>query len=172
MRIVKAGPGAGYRLLVHPAVLDLIEAEAARATKAETGGVLAGRGALTTGEAHVTHASGPGPRARRTMFSFSRDTAYCQQFLDGLAVESKGEIDYLGEWHKHHESEPRPSSRDIKTSRDIAAAPDYHVEVCLLLIIGRSNRRGSLRAFAVHATGLVEKMGWSLCTDCEFESDV
>jgi integrative and conjugative element protein (TIGR02256 family) len=108
------------------------------------------------------------------MYSFSRDTAYCQRFLDRLAVESKGEIDYLGEWHKHHETEPRPSSRDITTSRNIAASPDYHVDVCVLLIIGRSNRRNSLRAFAVNATGEVEKVSWGLCTACEYEvpSDV
>lgn len=170
MRIVKARPGGDYRLLIHGAALEFIEREASRATAAETGGVLAGRGGLVAGEAHVTQASGPGPKARRNMFSFSRDTAFCQQFLDRLAVESGGEVDYLGEWHKHHESEPRPSQRDVKTARDIAADPGYHVEVCLLLIIGRSNRRDSLRAFAVHATGLVEKLSWGICaSSCEFE---
>jgi integrative and conjugative element protein (TIGR02256 family) len=169
MRIVKADPDGSYRLLIHPAALEFIEAEASRATATETGGVLSGRGGLTAGAAHVTHASGPGPKARRNMFSFLRDTAYCQEFLDRLAVESGGEVDYLGEWHKHHQLEPRPSPRDVKTARDIAADPGYHVEVCLLLIIGRSNRRGSLRAFAVHATGPIEKLSWGLCTGYEFE---
>lgn len=167
MRALKVRPKEGYKLLIHPAVLTFIEAEA---TRSETGGVLAGCGGLLLGTAHITDASGPGPKARRTMYSFSRDTAYCQRFLDRLAVDSKGGIDYLGEWHKHHEKEPRPSSRDITTSRDIAASPDYHVDVCLLLIVGCSNRRNSLRAFAVHATGQVERVNWGLCTACEFEA--
>jgi integrative and conjugative element protein (TIGR02256 family) len=170
MRAFKVRQNEGYKLLIHPEVLEFIEAEAAKATRSETGGVLAGRGGLSMGGAHITDASGPGPKARRTMYSFSRDTTYCQRFLDRLAVESRGEVDYLGEWHKHHETEPRPSSRDITTSRNIAASPDYHVEVCVLLIIGRFNSRNSLRAFAVDRMGQVERMSWGLCTACEYES--
>src|SRR5947208_1031615 len=112
-----------YKLLIHTPVLDLIESMAAKATRAETGGVLAGRGDLTKGEVHVTNASEPGPKARSTMFSFSRDTSYCQQFLDRVAGETQGEVDYLGEWHKHHEVEPRPSSQDVATARNIALNP-------------------------------------------------
>jgi integrative and conjugative element protein (TIGR02256 family) len=156
-----------HRLLIHTSVLDFIEAEAAKATRTETGGVLAGRGELMNGEVHLTHASEPGPRARKTMYSFARDTVFCQQFLDELALESKGQIDYLGEWHKHHEAEPRPSWTDIRTSKDIASKPDYHVELCLLLIIGRSNHRNSLRAFVVDRVGVAEKIGWAVCEACE-----
>jgi integrative and conjugative element protein (TIGR02256 family) len=170
MRAFKVRLNEGHKLLIHPAALEFIEAEAAKATRTETGGVLVGRGGLSLGGAHITDASGPGPKARRSMYSFSRDTAYCQRFLDRLAVESRGEVDYLGEWHKHHETEPRPSSRDITTSRHIAASPDYHVDVCLLFIIGRSNRRNSLRAFAVNAAGRVERLNWGLCTACDYEA--
>jgi integrative and conjugative element protein (TIGR02256 family) len=156
-----------YRLLIHPSVLDFIEEESAKATRTETGGVLAGRGELMQADVHVTHASAPGPRARKTMLSFARDTLYCQKFLDRIAVESEGQIDYLGEWHKHHEVEPRPSGRDIATSRDIALNPYYHVELCLLLIIGRSNHRNSLRSFVVYPSGMILKIGWDVCTACE-----
>jgi integrative and conjugative element protein (TIGR02256 family) len=156
-----------YRLLIHTSVLDFIEAEAAKATRTETGGVLAGRGDLMNGEVHLTHASEPGPNAHKTMYTFARDTVFCQQFLDKLAMESKGQIDYLGEWHKHHEAEPKPSWKDIRTSKDIALKPDYHVELCLLLIIGRSNHRNSLRAFVVNPAGVTKKIAWGVCAACE-----
>lgn len=156
-----------YKLLIHSSVLGFLESEAAKATRTETGGVLAGRGDLEQGEVHLTHASKPGPNAKKTLFSFTRDTIYCQQFLDRVAIESKSQIDYLGEWHKHHEADPRPSFRDIITSREIALSPDYHVRLCLLLIIGRSNHRRSLRAFVISPSGDTARIEWSVCAGCE-----
>lgn len=156
--------------MIHESVLDFIEQESAKALRTETGGVIAGCGDLRMSEVHVTHASKPGPRARRTMFSFSRDTNYCQQFLDGLAVGSGGAIDYLGEWHKHHENVPRPSGRDIATSSEIALDADYHVKLCLLFIIGRSNKRDSLRAFVVDSAGVTTRIEWEVCMFCESDN--
>jgi integrative and conjugative element protein (TIGR02256 family) len=155
------------RLLIHSSVLEFIETESAKALRTETGGVLAGFGDATAGEVHVTHASRPGPRARRTMFSFARDTEYCQEFLDSVARQSGGAIDYLGEWHKHHEHVPRPSGQDVTTSAKIALSSDYHVSECLLLIVGESNRRTSLRAFVVDSSGASRRTNWVLCTACD-----
>lgn len=163
-------PETKCRLMIHASVLDFIEQESAKAPRTETGGVIAGCGDLRSAEVHVTHASKPGPRARRTMFSFSRDTNYCQQFLDKLAVDSGGTIDYLGEWHKHHENVPGPSGRDIATSSEIALDPDYHVELCLLFIIGRSNERDSLRAFVVDGAGVTSRIEWVGCMSCKHEN--
>ena len=157
--------------MIHSSVLDFIEQESAKASRTETGGVLAGHGDLIKGEVHITHASKPGPKARRTMFSFSRDTNYCQQFLDKIASQSHGQIDYLGEWHKHHEHLPRPSWRDIATSTDIALSSNYHVDLCLLLIIGRSNCRASLRAFMVDREGVTARVVWDVCTACDRQQD-
>jgi integrative and conjugative element protein (TIGR02256 family) len=155
------------RLLIHRSVLEFIETESAIAVRTETGGVLAGFGDLTAGEVHVTHASRPGPRARKTMFSFARDTEYCQEFLDSVARQSGGAIDYLGEWHKHHEHAPRPSGQDVTTSEKIALSSNYHVSECLLLIVGQSNSRSSLRAFFVDSSGASMRTNWELCTVCD-----
>lgn len=163
-------PDTKCRLMIHASVLDSLEQESAKAPRTETGGVIAGCGDLMSAEVHVTHASKPGPRARRTMFFFSRDTNYCQQFLDRLAVDSDGEIDYLGEWHKHHEDVPRPSGRDIATSSEIAMDADYHVNLCLLLIIGRSNKRDSLRAFVVDGAGCTTRIEWEVCMSCKYDN--
>jgi integrative and conjugative element protein (TIGR02256 family) len=154
------------RLLIHRSVLEFIETESAKAIRTETGGVLAGFGDLTAGQVHVTHASRPGPRSRKTMFSFARDTEYCQEFLDSVARQSGGAIDYLGEWHKHHEHVPRPSGQDVATSAKIALSSDYHVSECLLLIIGESKSRTSLRAFVVDSSGASRRTKWELCSAC------
>jgi integrative and conjugative element protein (TIGR02256 family) len=149
-------------LLIASEVLEFIEKEAAKAARTETGGILAGSGSLKNLDAEVARASGPGPKARRTLFFFARDTKYCQALLNEWAANSEGEVDYLGEWHKHHEIVPRPSSRDIMTCSEIAADVNYHVDRCLLLIIGKSNDRTSLRAFVVYETGKIAEVIWEV----------
>lgn len=154
-----------YTLGIHSRVLEFLESESSLSPNDEIGGVIAGEGNISLGSALITMASGPGPKAKRSRFSFRRDTQYCQQLLDAWAVDSMGATDYLGEWHKHHESSPRPSSTDILTCRRIALDPNYHVEECLLLIIGESNKRNSLRAFVVPQLGKVTQIEWRISND-------
>lgn len=156
---------AGLKVFIHQEALAFIEGESDSSPRKETGGVLAGRGAFEAGEVHITHASKPGPRARRTRFSFERDNAFCQQYLDEVARRTGGLVDYIGEWHKHHERVPHPSWRDIRTAAEIADNPDYHISLCLLLIIGESNRRSALRAFIVNAGGGMSEVKWKACDD-------
>src|ERR1043165_7357184 len=110
--MVRAMAG-GPRVCINREVIAFIERESAASLRTETGGVLAGRGSLEAGEGHASPASGAGPRARRTRYSFARDTPFCQRFLDEVAIQTGGLVDYLGEWHKHHEPVPRPSWRDV-----------------------------------------------------------
>ncbi len=156
---------SGLKVFIHQEALAFIEGESASSPRTETGGVIAGRGSLEAGEIHVTHASEPGPRARRTRFSFERDNVFCQQYLDEIARRTGGLVDYVGEWHKHHERVPHPSWRDIRTAAEIAGNPDYHISLCLLLIIGESNRRSSLRAFVVNTVGGISEVKWAACDD-------
>jgi integrative and conjugative element protein (TIGR02256 family) len=157
------------QLLIDSSVLEFIESEATKATRTETGGIVVGLGSVMENTARVTRASGPGPKARRSMFFFARDTSHCQNLLDEWAVSSAGAVDYLGEWHKHHENIPSPSSRDIETCQGIADDRRYHVKQCLLLIIGKSNDRRSLRAFSVSPTRQVEEMKWTVSPEEDSE---
>jgi integrative and conjugative element protein (TIGR02256 family) len=157
----------GPRVCIHREAIAFVERESVGSPRTETGGVLAGRGSLEAGEVHVTHASEPGPGARRMRYSFARDTLFCQRFLDEVAIQTEGLVDYVGEWHKHHEVVPRPSWRDVRTAAEIADNPDYHVRLCLLLIIGESNRRSALRAFVVDEFGEVAEVAWEVCDDRE-----
>lgn len=160
-----------FSIIIEECVLEFIEAESRKSPKTETGGVVAGRGSLTEGWVVLTHASGPGPKAKRTRSSFARDKDYCQAFLNRAAAESQGEIDYLGEWHKHHEAEPWPSGTDVRTTADIARSPTYHVSLCLLLIMGKSDCRESLRVFVVHPDGAFDKAQWSTSTPAVNEGE-
>lgn len=156
---------AGFKVFIHRDALMFIESESESSPRTETGGVLAGRGSLEAGEVHVTHASEPGPRARRTRFFFERDNHFCQRYLDEVAACTDGLVDYVGEWHKHHEAVPHPSWRDRRTAADIAGNPDYHVSLCLLMIIGESNSRSSLRVFVVNALDMMSEVRWEFCDD-------
>jgi len=141
-------------------VLSFIEKQAQRATDKETGGIIGGFGSAEEGTIVISHVSDGGPAANCSPKFFSRDTQYCQRIVDKWASESSGKIDYLGEWHKHFEKDPRPSFRDLQTLKEIARSPDYHVATALLLIIGSSNTRSSLRVFLIDHNGQCVSMDW------------
>ena len=148
------------KVSISAAALELMEKESAHSRYAETGGVIAGFGSAENGEIHISHASQPGPKAKATRYSFQHDREFCQKFLDDLAAQTNGKIDYLGEWHKHFERDPRPSGRDVRTMISISENSDYHIKHPLLLIIGISNRSNSLRVFATCKTGKLILTGW------------
>jgi len=161
---IKHNPIARVKLRISSEVLNFIEVQSAKSTRVETGGIIAGNGSLESGGVLITHASDPGPKAVRRYGFFLRDVAYCQSVLDRWVAESGGAVDYIGEWHKHFETEPRPSHQDIETMQNIAASTDYHVSRAVLLIIGRSNSRRSLRTFVANTQGGMEQVEWEEVT--------
>lgn len=159
-RSVKAAAKRALRLQIKEEVLAFIEATAADSPAVETGGILAGLGSLAVGEVVITKASPPGPQALTRHHYFSRDTIYCQGVLDQWVFESQGRVDYIGEWHKHFEVIPHPSFLDIATLRNIAVSSSYHVQQAILLIIGESNCRSSLKSFVIDAKGNCYTIDW------------
>ena len=157
------------RIRIGEDALRQIERESSYSPRTETGGVVAGIENGRDGEVIITHASGPGPEARRSPFHFQHDRIFCQEFLDSLARKTSGRIDYLGEWHKHFESDPRPSGTDIKTLRKIVSDNNYHVSLPLLLIIGQSNVRASLKVWIFNNSGNFVFAEWASCVDGDFE---
>lgn len=77
----------------------------------EAGGILLGyrKGKFV----HVTSATTPQAKDKRSRFAFFRnDISHQLQALESWK-QSQGYMDYLGEWHTHPEAHPTPSTIDI-----------------------------------------------------------
>jgi integrative and conjugative element protein (TIGR02256 family) len=114
----------------------MMKAEATKYLLLETGGFLIGY--KVGQDTVVTHATGPGPKAKHGYFSFERDIKYCNSQLKKLYKETKGSFTYIGEWHTHPFGWLSPSSQDQKQMKDIARTISYR-NVEPLLIIGKTN---------------------------------
>lgn len=153
---------AKEKITVSQDTVEFIENLAKHSLESETGGIIGGKGIIESSPVIITHASDGGPKATRAAFYFSRDTEYCQNIVDTWAISSGGEVDYLGEWHKHLERNPTPSPKDILTMKHIAASPQYHVTIPILVIIGNSNSRKAIRIFLVDSDGAVQEAKWKM----------
>lgn len=151
-----------FEIKVTAEAIQTMEQESQNSKYVETGGVIVGKGNFIENNLILMAASLPGPKAIRRRFFFQRDHIFCQQFLDEFASNTNGEIDYLGEWHKHFEVDPKPSYQDIQTMQKVAQSSNYHVQIPLLLIIGITNLSDSLRIFAVFEDGAFQNIRWSI----------
>ena len=104
--------------IVYPKCLSVIKLESRKARFFETGGPLVG--CVKDGILLIIDATGPGPKALLEPFSVTIDGAYAQRFCDSLNFKSQGQIDYVGDWHKHPGVSLRPSSHDIVAMRTMA----------------------------------------------------
>ena len=137
---------------------EQIQVEADSKWPLETGGILLG--STKGGRIRVERATGPGPKAKHGLASFSRDGNFAQTELERAWIESDGAVDYIGEWHSH--TLPiGPSGRDRKSIVFIASSPEYAAPEPLLLlcmprgVIGR--RVWEIRAYCLVAGRLVER---------------
>lgn len=99
----------------------------------ETGGILAGfqNGRII----NITHASLPGPQAKKERTLFSKDIVFCQKCLDDLYIESSGKTVYAGEWHYHPSGSNSPSNIDLSSMNDISKQAEYLVDEPIMLIV-------------------------------------
>jgi hypothetical protein len=104
---------------IYESELKAIALEASKHKNIETGGDL--YGLWTHGDRPVIFlASGPGPRARAAGARFQQDYEYIMD-CEKLLYETFG-IQYLGDWHSHHDMNlPSPSGGDIERIHSVAA---------------------------------------------------
>jgi integrative and conjugative element protein (TIGR02256 family) len=76
----------------------------------EAGGILLGM--RRAEHLHCTAFTCPGPQDRRARTEFHRARGFHQAHALRHWNESKGLVDYLGEWHTHPERRPSPSGVD------------------------------------------------------------
>jgi integrative and conjugative element protein (TIGR02256 family) len=89
----------------------------ARPSAPESGGILLGyrRG----DHAHIVAATVPGPFDRGTRTSFLRSERGHREHALTMWRDSEEQMDYMGEWHTHPESEPSPSSTDRRAWNEL-----------------------------------------------------
>jgi len=116
----------------------LIEEETLRRPRVETGGALFGY----TNEDNIVIACayGPGPRARHRRTTFDPHPATTQSLIDAIWNESEARYRYLGSWHSHPGSIPRPSGTDVQTTEAVSTEP--HVGLAEPVVLIQSTRRG------------------------------
>jgi integrative and conjugative element protein (TIGR02256 family) len=140
------------RILILRSVLDSIRAEVKSAGKVETGGAMVGY------EGHdnslvVTHASGPGPRAKLSRMSVLIDGNHAHAFCSRIFRESNGRLDYVGDWHRHVGWSLASSEQDLEAMLTIAEAKCCSAKYPVSLIY-RLRPQG-VKAYALHDLKLV-----------------
>lgn len=113
----------------------------------ETGGTLVGPD-HQEGGLLITHATGPGPRARRGPTSFSFDREWSQRRLDRWNRSMR--VDWIGDWHLHPAGLHQPSSTDYESALRLIS--DSHLRFRrFLLVIAQPPERGgvALNGFVV-----------------------
>ena len=79
----------------------------------------------------------PMPTDNRTRYSCKRNNDGHQELVDQLHLESKGSLQYLGEWHTHPQITARPSTKDKnewpKTYNYLSKEENMKEMICLIL---------------------------------------
>lgn len=102
----------------------------------EAGGVLLGRFITNSKNIIVDELSKPSIMDKRTRNSFKRDQKTHQKIIDNFWKMSNGKCNYLGEWHTHPESYPKPSDIDVSSWKKILKEDVFSSRYLYFIIIG------------------------------------
>ena len=151
-----------YRhVFIVQSVLTTIRREVRRARFTETGGPFVGY--VSEDQALVvTHAAGPGPRAKLSPFSVLIDGKYAQRFCDRISRRTEGRIDYVGDWHRHLGWSLKASNDDLRAMKKMAAF-EYCPVTNPASLIYRSFPEGH-NIYVLNDEGLFESYPLSLLT--------
>jgi integrative and conjugative element protein (TIGR02256 family) len=112
----------------------------------ETGGILVGYQAKG-GDLVVTHVVEGGPKAERSASRFKPDGEW-QASEVAKTYETSGRREtYLGDWHSHPRSLPKPSASDQRTARRIAEYEEARAPHPLMIIVGSETDGWRLAAY-------------------------
>lgn len=124
----------GTAWVVEAAFTTMVD-EVHRAYPLETGGILLGYWAVPFTEVVITDVIGPGPDAMHCEDRFVPDAEYQERELARRYQEASQLYGYLGDWHSHPSGRDRPSWRDYRTLRVIAAYPEARAPVPVMGIL-------------------------------------
>lgn len=106
--------------------------------KYENGEVLLGKYSNKNNTYIVTNVSTTNSKDKKGRYFFIRNKKQAQIIIDKLWRDSKGEINYLGEWHTHDEKYPNPSWVDQKLVKQMINNKNIEIKNVFMLILGRN----------------------------------
>lgn len=124
------------RLIIEDNALNKLFKYCQNDSKNERGGLLLGKIREDLSEYIVVDISEPCKRDKSGRYYFVRDKKNAQEVLNKFWKSSQGEINYLGEWHTHPETNPLPSPTDRKLIDDCLSTIKNAPDIIFLIIVG------------------------------------
>jgi integrative and conjugative element protein (TIGR02256 family) len=107
------------QIFILRSVLEVVRAEVRLAGRVETGGAMVGFLSLPNSLV-ITHVSGPGPRGELNPTNVLIDGQYAYAFCTQMFDDSGGQLDYVGEWHRHPGWSLAASGQDLEAMLTIS----------------------------------------------------
>ncbi len=131
----------GYQIRLSPAAKAQMltwmkKSERNRGREVETGGILFGQIDDFLKVIWVTAASGPPPDSIASRHGFVCGTRGVVSMNAELAARTRGAASFIGMWHTHPGSIPRPSATDCAAMRMLWGSQNFGGRQFLMLIIG------------------------------------
>lgn len=123
---------------INDSILNSIKNECIMAINNETGGILIGK-YLDRNNAMIIEITGPPKDSNRTMSTFKSGINGLIKLLDYRW--NLGQY-YIGEWHSHPNSSPRPSKTDDTQMKKLAMDKSLKCPEPILLIMGGNQDKG------------------------------
>jgi len=111
----------------------------------ENGGILMGELYPRSNRIKITHVL-VCEHTKNSKYRLELNIECLQKQMNQIWQESKGTITYLGDWHTHPESSPKPSYTDYKTFVKNYYASTFEQNVLLYMILG-SNKHIWFKSF-------------------------
>ena len=106
----------------------------------ESGGILLGRVRTDYSEFTITDVSEPCRNDKSGRCFFIRNKENAQRIIYESWKQSKGEVNYLGEWHTHPVLNPTPSYVDKQLLDKCLNENQYPFKGLFMIIVGRKGK--------------------------------
>lgn len=129
-----------YKVQICAQVIDQIKEEYRNSKYFENGGILLGR--IVRNKSMVILEQARVVRSKRKFrLAYVRNNKKAQKLINEIWTESKGVVNYIGEWHTHPNIAPIPSNTDRNTivEQTVEKRSDYF-PYTLLIIIGKGEQ--------------------------------
>ncbi|MEN6552888.1 MAG: Mov34/MPN/PAD-1 family protein [Methanobacterium sp.] len=130
-----------FHVEIHENVLNDIKKECMKANAKETGGILIGSYSKEGDKATISNITGPPRDSKQHSCGFERGVNGLIKLLDSKWDSSSRKY-YIGEWHFHPNSSPKPSTIDDKQMKQLSVDKLLKCPEPILLIVGGNQDEG------------------------------